>query len=187
MSEQGVEERSGEKSLAWPPAVLELLHDWDRRAAASEATHYELAGRLVKRNIQLGAPIVILTTIIGTSVFATLEERVESGWRIAVGLISVFAAILASLQTFFRFAERAEQHRIAAELWAAIRRHIGEMLALHPGYLHGDPQKHIAGLRQRMDETSKQSPAMGQATWERALSKKRIPEEAAQEQRSPTR
>lgn len=185
MSEQRFEDRSGDKSLAWPPAVLELLHDWDRRAAASEATHYELAGRLAKRNIQLGAPIVILTTIIGTSVFATLEEQVESGWRIAVGLVSVLAAVLASLQTFFRFAERAEQHRIAAELWAAIRRHIGEMLALHPGYLHGDPQKYLAALRQRMDETSKQSPAMGQATWERALAK-RMPGEVTPQQRSPT-
>lgn len=106
---------------------------------------------------------MILTTFVGTSVFATLGRNVDLWLRIGVGMISVLAAVLASLQTFLRFGERAEKHRSAAELWASIRREIDEMLALHPTYLasRGDPKQYLDDLRRRMDEIAQQSPEMG--------------------------
>lgn len=151
----------------WTVTVLKLLEDWDKRATASSEAHYALAGRLARRNIQLGVPVVVLTTIIGTSVFATLQKEVGTGWRLAIGVVSVLAAVLASVQTFLRFAERAEQHRAAAENWAAIRREIAQKRALHPEYLaaRGDPQKYLDGLRRRIDQVSAQSPEMGEKTW----------------------
>ena len=157
----------------WTLAVLKLLEDWDKRAAASSETHYALAGRLAGRNIQLGVPVVVLTTIVGTSVFATLQEEVTTTWRIAVGTISVIAAVLASVQTFLRFAERAEQHRAAAENWAAIRREIAQKRALHPEYLaaRGDPQKYLDELRKRIDQVSAQSPEMGEKAWSHYMKK----------------
>ena len=112
--------------------------------------------------------MVILTSFVGTSVFATLGRNVDLWLRIGVGLISVLAAVLASLQTFSRFGERAEKHRSAAELWASIRREIDEMLALHPTYLasRGDPKQYLDDLRRRMDEIAQQSPEMGlQGLW----------------------
>jgi hypothetical protein len=104
-------------------------------------------------------PVVVLTTFVGTSVFATLQEQVDVSLRIAIGIISVLAGVLASLQTFMRFAERAEKHRVAAEAWASIRREIAEMLALHPDYLatRGDPQDYLDRLRRRIDR--RRSPA----------------------------
>ena len=157
----------------WTLAVLKLLEDWDKRAAASSETHYALAGQLAGRNIQLGVPVVVLTTIVGTSVFATLQEEVTTTWRIAVGTISVIAAVLASVQTFLRFAERAEQHRAAAENWAAIRREIAQKRALHPEYLaaRGDPQKYLDELRKRIDQVSAQSPEMGEKAWSHYMKK----------------
>lgn len=108
-------------------------------------------------------PVVILTTFVGTSVFATLGRNVDLWLRISVGMISVLAAVLASLQTFLRFGERAERHRSSAELWASIRREIDEMLALHPTYLasRGDPKEYLDDLRGRMGEIAQQSPEMG--------------------------
>jgi hypothetical protein len=154
----------------WTPAVLDLLRDWANRAAASAETHYSVAGRLSRRNVQFGVPVVALTSLVGTSVFATLQQNVQLGVRIAVGVSSVVAAVLASLQTFLRFAERTEKHRAAAEAWAAVRREITEMLALHPTYLasRGDPKQYLDDLRRRMDEISAQSPEMGDREWTRA-------------------
>ncbi|HEX2045089.1 MAG TPA: SLATT domain-containing protein [Gaiellaceae bacterium] len=156
----------------WTPAVLELLRDWNRRADASSETHYAMANRLSSSNILLGVPVVVLTTFVGTSVFATLQENVDTRLRIFVGVVSVLAAVFASLQTFLRFGERAEKHRVAAEKWAAIRREITEMLALHPTYLasRGDPKQYLDDLRTRMDEVSTQSPEMPDRRWGRALS-----------------
>jgi FAD/FMN-containing dehydrogenase len=115
-------------------------------------------------NIRFGIPVVVLTTFVGTSVFATLQSDVHVSLRIGLGLISVLAAVLASLQTFLRFGERAEKHRSSAELWAALRREIDEMLALHPTYLasRGDPKQYLDDLRRRMDEIAQQSPELGE-------------------------
>ena len=157
----------------WTPAVLDLLRDWQRRAAASAEANYSVAQRLARHNIRLGIPVVALTTLIGTSVFATLEENVAVEWRIVIGVLSALAAVLASLQTFLRFPERAEKHRAAGEQWAAVRREISQMLALHPTYLasRGDPKSYLDDLRRRMDEIAAQSPEMPDRDWARAQSR----------------
>jgi len=147
--------------------VLRLLSDWRARAIASSEAHYALATSLSRSNIRFGVPVVALTTLVGTTVFATLQQQVNVGVRIAAGMFSVLAAVLASLQTFLRFGERAEKHRVAAERWAAIRREIDEKLALHPTYLasRGDPQQFLDQLRGKMDEASQQSPELGEHGW----------------------
>jgi hypothetical protein len=90
---------------------LNLLREWNDRAAATAETHYSIAARLGRYNVRLGVPVVVLTTFDGTSVFATLQEQVNVGLRIGNGIISVLAGVLASLQTFMRFTERASLPR----------------------------------------------------------------------------
>ena len=116
----------------------------------------------------LGIPVVVLTTFVGTSVFATLQDEVDTSLKIFVGVVSVTAAVLASLQTFLRFGERAEKHRVAGESWASLRREIDEMLALHPTYLaaRGDPKSYLDDLRKRMNEIGSVSPALPNREWQ---------------------
>jgi hypothetical protein len=156
--------------VPWTEQVLSLLRDWQRRAAISQEAHYARATRLADYNIWFGVPVVALATFVGTSVFATLQEDVRIELRILVGSVSVLAAVLASLQTFLRFQERAEKHRASAELWAAIRREIDQMLALHPDYLadRSDPKEYLDDLRRRMDEVSAQSLEIGERDLELA-------------------
>ena len=153
--------------VPWTDRVLSLLRDWQRRAAISQEAHYARATRLADFNIWFGVPVVALATFVGTSVFATLQEDVAIELRIVVGSISVLAAVLASLQTFLRFQERAEKHRASAELWAALRREIDEMLALHPEYLaeRSDPKEYLDDLRRRMDEARRSRSRSASATW----------------------
>jgi hypothetical protein len=156
-------------SSPWTPAILSLLQDWGNRAAATESTHYLIAGRLAKYNVLLGVPVVMFTTFVGTSVFATIQNQGSVAFNITVGMVSVAAAVLASLQTFLRFSERAEKHRVAASRYGAIRREIAEMIALHPTYpeSRGDPKKYLDSLRERMDKLSTASPEMGERRWAR--------------------
>src|SRR6266540_2417770 len=146
VSREPKQEQSRPTKVPWTEAVLSLLREWQERAAVSQDAHY---------------------------VIATLQEQVASGWRIAIGVVSVLAAVLASLQTFLRFQERAEKHRAAAELWASIRREIDQMLALHPEYLaeRSDPKAYLDQLRRRMGEVSAQSPEIGDKDWARAQSR----------------
>jgi hypothetical protein len=162
VSSEVEQERAAGAKVPWTEPVLSLLRDWQRRAAVSQDAHYMIANRLARYNLLFGVPVVVFATIVGTSVFATLQENVQAGWRIAIGIVSVLAAVLASLQTFLRFQERAEKHRAAGELWAAIRREIDQMLALHPDYLaeRSDPKTYLDQLRGRMGEVSAQSPEL---------------------------
>jgi hypothetical protein len=173
MAPQVEEQKRPAAKVPWTESVLLLLRDWHMRAKVSQEAHYARATRLADYNIWFGVPVVALATFVGTSVFATLQENVGIELRIAVGSISVLAAVLASLQTFLRFQERAEKHRVSAELWAAIRREIDQMLALHPEYLaeRSDPKKYLDDLRRRMDEVSAQSLEIGDRDLNRARRK----------------
>ena len=156
--------------VPWTPKVLSFLAETHNRAAISQQAHYAIANRLGKYNIWFGIPVVVLATLVGTSVFATLQKDVRTSLRILVGVVSVLAAVLASLQTFLRFQERAERHRASAEDWSQIRRETKQMLALHPEYLaeRADPKTYLDGLRDRFDRVSGKSPAIGDGDWDLA-------------------
>jgi len=160
-------------SSPWTSTVLRLLEDWGHRAEVAAALHYRIAARLSRFNVLLGVPVVIFSTFVGTAVFATLQKTGQVPFKILVGMVSVAAALLASLQTFLRFAERAEKHRVAGTHWAAIRREISEMIALHPTYpeSRGDPKTYLDHLRDRFDKLAAESPEMGESAWARARRK----------------
>jgi hypothetical protein len=167
MDVEGAEQRRGKRESPWTTDVVKLLRDWSARAGASADAHYALCTRLSRANIRFGVPVVILTTFVGTSVFATLQHHVSLALRIGVGILSVLAAVLASLQTFLRFGERAEKHRTAAEAWAALRRDMETMIALHPTYpeSRGDPKKYLDDVKQKFAQIAQQSPEMGEQGW----------------------
>jgi len=90
-----------------------------RRQARGQAL---AAKRCAWANTTLGIPVVALTATVGTSIFASLNSSPDNSLKIAVGIVSVLAAALASLQTFFRFSDRANAHRTASAEWATLAR-----------------------------------------------------------------
>jgi hypothetical protein len=149
---------------------VDLLKDWRTRADAAALTHYASAARLSSLNAAIGIPVVVLTTVAGTSIFATLQEQQSLALKVFVGVVIVSAAILAALQAFFKFPERAEKHRIAGNRWASFRREIDKMMSLHPDYREawGDPKRYLDGLQERMDNLAAEAPEMSVRRWRRA-------------------
>ena len=159
-------------TTAWSKPVLERLRDWQRRATAAAEVHFQTAEALSRWNLYLGIPVVVFSAIVGTSVFATLTHDVPVEVRIAAGTVSVITAVLASVQTFLRFGARAEQHRVAAERWSAIRREIEKALALSAAQA-GDPKQLLDDVQARMDEAAEKAPPMPDRRWKQALRKQR--------------
>ena len=138
----------------WSKAVMQRLFDWECRCAAAEEVHFDVAEELSRWNLFLGIPIV------GTSLFASVSgDGVAVGIRIAAGTVSLIAGVLASIQTFLRFGARAEQHRVAAERWAAVKREIEKVRAL-PAEQVGDASELLDDIKARMDQAADKSPAM---------------------------
>src|ERR1019366_3514304 len=108
---------------------IDLLRVWLNRAHAVVAAHHQTAAYLQRMHYCLGIPVIVLSTIVGTTVFATLQKHVAddgAGFsvKLAVGLFSIVAAVLSSLQTFLRLEDRAEKHRLAGIKFGALMREI---------------------------------------------------------------
>lgn len=151
--------------VEWTNKLEDVLENWRLRAWASQIAHYRVASRLRTRDRALGLPVVILTTAVGTSIFATLNEQTVDLWlKILAGTVSLGAAILAGIQTFFGFAQRADQHVLAADWYAAIRRNIEQLLAM-PREWRGDAKECLDGVRKEMNHVGSQFPEIGERIW----------------------
>ena len=167
--EQGTSETAAtdpaQPSFGWDSHLEGLLKDWQTRAWAAQTAHYRVASRLRRYNLLLGIPVVVFTTAVGTSLFATLNQKTLPGWlRVTVGSISVLAAILAAIQTFLSFAKRADQHAVAADWYASIKRKI-EQQANTPRKGRSDPKKFLDEVRKEMNTVGSQFPEIGERAW----------------------
>jgi hypothetical protein len=146
-----------------PSSTEELLQDWYRRARENQFAHYEAIKPLSSGNYKLGIPVAILSGLVGTSIFATLETEADISLRIVIGIISILAAVLASLQTFLRLSERAEKHRAVAVRYGALRRELETAIAKGGPY----PEKLVDGLREKLDSISSEAPEISDRVWKK--------------------
>ncbi|MGH8564184.1 MAG: SLATT domain-containing protein [Gammaproteobacteria bacterium] len=104
-----------------------LLSDWYRRVRRAQIAYTRSAARFERLHYYLGLPTVVLSAFVATSIFTT-NLTLKS---IAL-LASVIAAILAGLQTFLRFSERAERLRVVGAEYGSLRREIEQKLNFPP-------------------------------------------------------
>ena len=135
------------------PTTKEVLNDWYQRVRVTQLAHYESAEHFCKRKFSLGIPAVVLSALVGTTVFATLQKQQELWLQIIVGLASVAAAVLTSLQTFLGYSERAEKHRIAGAKYGALGREL-EVLRT----LDSVDTDIIRELKKHLDDLAQESP-----------------------------
>ena len=89
------------KKLFEPANREELLRGWLLHAHKGRDRHDLAARRNDTLRYWLGVPTVILSAVVGTSVFASLGAQVDTSLKIVIGLVSITSAVLASLQNSF--------------------------------------------------------------------------------------
>jgi hypothetical protein len=134
-----------------------LITDWFRRVRESQRVHYECGTRFTRLNYLLGIPTIILTAAVGTAVFASLDKAAAGNARIIVGLVSILAAVLASLQTFLGFAQRADRHRTTGAGYGAIRRSL-EYLKTFPPSDPDEFERVVSDIKKQMDALAESAP-----------------------------
>src|SRR5215470_19634174 len=97
-----------------PNGRRELLKGWLIHDRKGWLKHGQAARRLERTYRRIGTFSIVLSTIVGASIFASLERLYEPWSRIIAGIVSIAASVRSSLLTFNRFEERTEKHRIAA-------------------------------------------------------------------------
>ena len=124
--------------------------------------------RLSDHRITLGIPAVILSTLVGTSIFASLGETPAQSIQILVGIVSVLAATLSAVQTFLGFSERAAKHREVAARYGAARRKIEKLLALSGEAIKPED---VSAVRREIDSVAEEAPNVSDSIWTRTEKK----------------
>jgi hypothetical protein len=152
----------------WSTDERQLLADWTARVTAAQHAHYYLMTQLRRRNLMLGIPVIVLTAAVGTALFTSISSTDAAPvWaKVAAGAISALAGVLAAIQTFLKFSERAEKHAVAADWLVAVRREL-ETVAATPEKARGNPSDVLEGLRKEINKISQTAPGIGEALWQR--------------------
>lgn len=157
----------------WTLHERQLLREWRNRAYASQAAYFSKASALLICSYLLGIPVVIVTTVVGTTIFANQDP--STSVPAAAGVLSVIAAVLASLQTFLRLGEKGAFNAVAGNAYSAIRREIEQLLAVTPLDPSNRAQS-IEDIRKKMNQAGDTAPPIGQTRWERYARRFRVTE-----------
>lgn len=157
----------------------DLLAKWKARCNELQYAHYTAERVYANLNYALGIPVVALSAVAGTSAFASLQaETANQNMLIVTGLVSMSAAILASLQTFLRFSERAEKHRASGARYGAIKRRIEQM---QTGEKDNETDRFLDSIREQCDRLAEEAPGVSGTIFRRARAHMQATEEEKNE------
>ena len=148
----------------------EQLLKWQGAIRVCHLAHVKSAARAQRLSKWLGIPAVLLSAIVGTTIFSNMQSSPEIWQQVLVGILSMVAAGLGSIQTFLDFPELTEKHRLAAHRYGSLRREIEE-------YLAGEnntvllPAGFLQSIRERWDSVDLESPTLNQRLYKRAAAK----------------
>lgn len=149
-----------------PEIINNLLSTWHHRAQLAQYSHFIAANRLRQFHYYLGIPSIILSTIVGTSVFASLSaEDTDTYLKILIGCISVLAAGFSGMQTFLKFEERAERHHSAGTQYGATAREIEQYIYCNKGAPE-EVYTFLSRLRETINRLAETSPEIPQDIWD---------------------
>lgn len=140
-----------------------LAKKWLERAAVCQCAHYEAGNYYEKLFLVLGVLVVVLSAGIGSAeVLVSSAQIAEFGAekvKAISGVISLFIAILAGLQTFLKFSQKSERHRVSGAKYGDIRRSLEELDLLSSGSLENEKLE-IHKIKERIDSLAQESPEL---------------------------
>ena len=141
-----------------PEESRELLRGWLIHARKGWKKHEEAARRLESQYRRVGVISVILSAIVGGSLFVSLEAWYEPWSRIIASIVSISASVLASLITFHQYAERTEKHRAAGVSHKVALRRLEKMYTVLNSSM--PDQESINRIQEELDELEKSTPVV---------------------------
>ncbi len=150
--------------------TTELLQRWRFRVHRVQLAHYDAARRFGRHHLLLGLPAIILSTIVGTTVFASLGQFADKESikliTVLVGLLSVTSAVFVSLQTFLRYSELAEKHRIIGARSTSLKHKI-ELLGTLPPKSKEELETILIQVEKEWAKLREESPNIPTKIWAR--------------------
>ena len=80
-----------------------VLEDWKDDCRLLMRVHLDKAAQCERRTLYIGLPAVVLSAIVGTTVFASLGKVPQNWATVLVGSVSLLVSVLAGLQAYLKF------------------------------------------------------------------------------------
>jgi conflict system pore-forming effector with SLATT domain len=151
--------KAQDKKIFEPATIEDLVRGWMIHAHKGRDRHDEAARKYDRYRFWLGGPTVALSAIVGTSIFISMESKVDPRAGILFGLISIISSVLAGLQTLLNFAERAEKHRVAGVKYKELIRELEQLVAESKKHLE-TPGESFTDIRKRLDALELAAPVV---------------------------
>ncbi|WP_406303810.1 SLATT domain-containing protein [Streptomyces sp. NBC_00885] len=90
------------------------LDAWCHEMRMSHLFHQDAAATFGKRGRYLSVGTLIISTVVGTAIFASLAASPATGWKVAAGVLTGMVAVLSALQALLKYPELAARHRQAS-------------------------------------------------------------------------
>lgn len=139
-----------------------LLEKWLLHATRKAYAHASCAQRSRTWRRIIGVPSVLLSAIVGTAVFAELENSEVIG-RFTVIVMVLCSAALTSLQTFFNYGEVEQVHKAADKKYSQVRRKLDRNLA----DVNKVTEDGLKLIEQMLNEASEIEPSIPDKVWEK--------------------
>ena len=118
----------------WSNEQEKLLTKWADYAACYRWLHDKSKNKYSNYNNIITIPVIVLSTLTGTAsiglsgLAGSDPNNIKYG-QIAIGIASLSAGILSTIGSHFRYAQKSENHKIAAIAWRKINRNITDKLS----------------------------------------------------------
>jgi uncharacterized protein YrrD len=97
-----------------------LLEDWREMALKASGRHSAAYDRYENLDSFYGVGSTVLTALVGSTIFVTLQKTASEAIRIIAGLVAAVAAIASGVQTAAKYGQRAERYRQASRHYATV-------------------------------------------------------------------
>lgn len=132
--------------------------------------HYNARDRVATYNKNMAIAIVVLTAIMGTSVYSALSNSDILLAKLIVVIFVVLNAILVALQTYLKFEKRALRHKVTADRYLCLMKEAQRLLSYYKdGNTSLDAvQKELEKMCQEVKDIQKDEPETSQGDYQKA-------------------
>jgi hypothetical protein len=159
--------------------IIEKATGYHKTVSNKAHCHFVMSENAGRENLSMGLLTTIFSTIVGTTIFANLADKDKTPipWlQIATGFLSVAAAVLAALQTFFKFSDVSTQNKTAATGYEKIKLTIDIFLLTYdPTSTQTDQAiADLKAITQDLEKIDDSSPSIPDSVYNKVVNKAKI-------------
>lgn len=158
-------EKKKKPNNGWTQSLEILVAEWADKASCYRWMHDKASGRFGRSNLWMTFPVILLSTITGTASFGIngllpSDDPIYAKYAgAAIGVVSLFTALIQTISNTLRYAQQSEGHRVAGVAWGKFQRFISIELSLHPDE-RMDAISFLKMARIELDRLIEQSPCI---------------------------